>query len=113
MISTTTESGIIENAATKWTDKTFCIRVSAKHLMFASPVFKKSAFLEQGCVEITADSWDLEALLILLRIIHCQLYYVPKQMSFELLAKATVIADYYECHNALCFFFCLTRGFPI
>ena len=43
------------------------IQVSAKHLIFASSVFKKmlsgtwkesTAFLQKGSVEITAESWD-------------------------------------------------------
>jgi hypothetical protein len=55
------------------------IQVSAKHLMLASPVFKKaltgkwkegSTFVGTGSVEITTEGWDVEAFLILLRILH-------------------------------------------
>lgn len=56
------------------------IQVFAKHLMLASPVFKKaltgkwkegSTFVGTGSVEITTEGWDVEAFLILLRILHC------------------------------------------
>jgi hypothetical protein len=51
------------------------IQVSAKHLMLASPVFKKtltdkwkegSTFVGTGSVEITTESWDVEAFFMLL-----------------------------------------------
>ncbi|KAH3499037.1 hypothetical protein KXV55_008470, partial [Aspergillus fumigatus] len=57
----------------------FRVQVSAKHLVLASPVFKEIlkggwkeslTYLQTGSVEITADSWDIEAFLILLHIIH-------------------------------------------
>ncbi|KAJ5472054.1 hypothetical protein N7539_008623 [Penicillium diatomitis] len=69
------------------------IQVSAKHLMFASPFFKRLltggwkesvAYFQKGSVEITAESWDVEALMIML-------------------AKIAAIADYYECREALDF----------
>ncbi|EQL37997.1 hypothetical protein BDFG_01014 [Blastomyces dermatitidis ATCC 26199] len=89
------------------------IQVSAKHLTLASPVFKKTFtggwkesvnFLESCSVEITMDGWDLEALLILLRIIHCQHYIVPRKLGLELLAKVAVLSDYYDCQAAVKFF---------
>ncbi|OAT01315.1 uncharacterized protein BDCG_17032 [Blastomyces dermatitidis ER-3] len=89
------------------------IQVSAKHLTLASPVFKKTFtggwkesvnFLESCSVEITMDGWDLETLLILLRIIHCQHYIVPRKLGLELLAKVTVLSDYYDCQAAVKFF---------
>lgn len=92
------------------TRENYRIQVSAKHLIFASPMLKKMLtsgmregidFLKTGSVEITADSWDLEALLILLRIIHCQHHNVPRQLSLELLAKVAVLSDYYDCQAVL------------
>ncbi|PKX90722.1 uncharacterized protein P174DRAFT_506358 [Aspergillus novofumigatus IBT 16806] len=89
----------------------FRIQVSAKHLMLASSVFKKIltggwkesvAYLQKGSVEITADGWDIEALLILLRAIHSQHYHIPRKLTLEMLAKVTVLADYYECKEAMC-----------
>ncbi|KAJ6092676.1 hypothetical protein N7486_007965 [Penicillium sp. IBT 16267x] len=88
----------------------FRIQVSAKHLMFASPIFKKIltggwkesiTYLQKGSVEVTAESWDIEALLIVLRAIHGQYNLIPKKLTLEMLAKVAVIADYYECKNVL------------
>lgn len=88
------------------------IQVSAKHLMFASPVFKRLltggwkesiAYFQKGSVEITAEGWDVEALMILLRAIHGQYSHIPRKLTLEMLAKVAVIADYYECREALCF----------
>ncbi|GIK05968.1 hypothetical protein Aspvir_010085 [Aspergillus viridinutans] len=88
------------------------IQVSAKHLMLASPVFKRaltgkwkegSTFVGTGSVEITTESWDVEAFLILLRILHCQHHKLPKRVSLELAAKIAVLADYYECNDLVGF----------
>ncbi|PYI03341.1 hypothetical protein BO78DRAFT_409993 [Aspergillus sclerotiicarbonarius CBS 121057] len=106
----------IQSSAAKKEDDTnegIRIRVSAKHLILASPVFeraltgpwKESISLDQeGSTEITAENWDIEALLIFLRIIHCQFQFVPQEMSLELLAKFAVVADYYGCQAAVGFF---------
>ncbi|KAJ5805563.1 uncharacterized protein N7503_003165 [Penicillium pulvis] len=86
------------------------IKVSAKHLMFASPVFKKTLtggwkesmnYSQKGSTWVTADGWDIEAFMIVLRAIHGQHYLIAQKLSLEMLAKVTVIADYYECKNAL------------
>jgi hypothetical protein len=54
--------------------------------MFASPVFKRLltggwkesvTYLKQGSVQVTADDWDTEAILIVLRAIHGQYYALP------------------------------------
>ncbi|KAJ5135222.1 uncharacterized protein N7515_004500 [Penicillium bovifimosum] len=87
------------------------IQVSAKHLMFASPVFKRMLtggwkesilYAQKGSVEVTAESWDVEALLILLRAIHGQYHLVPRELTLEMLAKVAVITDYYGCKETLC-----------
>ncbi|KAE8309380.1 hypothetical protein BDV41DRAFT_580579 [Aspergillus transmontanensis] len=88
----------------------FRIQVSAKHLILASPVFKKIltggwkesvTYLKKGSVEITAESWDIEALLILLRAIHGQQYLVPRKLTLEMLAKVAVLVDYYDCKESV------------
>ncbi|KAL4995494.1 hypothetical protein BDV10DRAFT_174621 [Aspergillus recurvatus] len=87
----------------------FRIQVSAKHLILASPVFKKIlagwkesvTYRQKGSAEITVESWDLEAILILLRAIHGQNYRIPRKLTIELLAKVAVIADYYDCREAV------------
>ncbi|RHZ65380.1 hypothetical protein CDV55_106425 [Aspergillus turcosus] len=88
----------------------FRIQVSAKHLILASSFFKKLlkgawkeslTYLQKGSVEITADTWDIEALLILLRVVHGQYYHVPRKITLETLAKVAVLANYYDCREAL------------
>ncbi|KAF4210350.1 hypothetical protein CNMCM5878_004513 [Aspergillus fumigatiaffinis] len=88
----------------------FRVQVSAKHLVLASPVFKETlkggwkeslTYLQKGSVEITADSWDIEAFLILLHIIHGQYYQTPRKITLETLAQVAVLADYYDCREAL------------
>ncbi|KAF4772306.1 hypothetical protein PENNAL_c0190G01030 [Penicillium nalgiovense] len=104
------ESATEESAAEFGTLNHVRIQVSAKHLIFASSVFKKILtgswkesiiYLQKGSVEITTESWDTEAFLILLRAIHGQYYYLPRKLTLEMLAKVAVIADYYECKTAL------------
>ncbi|KAJ5512758.1 hypothetical protein N7463_002310 [Penicillium fimorum] len=104
------ESAVEESAAEFGTLNYVRIQVSAKHLMFASSVFRKIltgrwkgsiTYLQKGSVEITAESWDTEAFLILLRAIHAQYYYIPRKPTLAILAKVAVIADYYECKTAL------------
>ena len=103
-----TETGVDEQQEEVWPR----IQVSAKHLTLASPVFKNIltggwkesvTYLQQGSVEITAESWDIEALLILLRIIHCQYYHIPRKLTLEVLAKVAVVAEYYDCRETVRF----------
>ncbi|KAE8131575.1 hypothetical protein BDV38DRAFT_16337 [Aspergillus pseudotamarii] len=104
----------------------FRILVSASHLTFVSSVFKSAldgtwkegiTLRTAGSVNITADGWDLEAFLILLRICHCKHHQVPRTVSLELLAKITILVDYYQCFDVLQFFAdtwieCLEQDFP-
>ncbi|QGA21569.1 hypothetical protein EYB26_009280 [Talaromyces marneffei] len=91
----------------------FRIQVSAKHLTVASPVFKSiltgpwkesATYLQKGTVEILAEGWDIEAFLILLRVIHCQFNQVPRKLTLDMLAKVAIIVDYYQCKEAVRFF---------
>jgi hypothetical protein len=100
------ETGIAEQLD----ESCFRVQVSAKHLVLASPVFKETlkggwkeslTYLQKGSAEITVDSWDIEALLILLHIIHGQYYQTPRKITLETLAKVAVLADYYDCREAL------------
>ena len=90
----------------------FRIQVSAKHLMFASLVFKiilaggwkeSITYFQKGLVEVTAESWDIEVLMILLKAIYGQFYCIPQKLSLEILTKVAVIADYYNYKEALYF----------
>lgn len=86
------------------------IQVSAKHLTFASSFFKNTltgrwkeseTYQQQGSVEIIAEDWDSEALLIILRAMHCQYNLMPQKVTLEMLAKIATIADYYDCKDVL------------
>lgn len=93
-------------------NKEYTIQVSAKHLAFASPVFmrilasgwKEGNHLSERSVGIVDESWDIDALLILLNIIHCRHRSLPRKISLELLAKVSVLADYYKCVEAVEYF---------
>lgn len=103
-----------KNSETKdSTEKIFRIQASAKHLELVSPVFKKlltggwketAELQDKGRVEITIEDWDIEALLILLRIIHCRHDNIPRTVSLEVLAKIALLVDYYQCRESVKFF---------
>ncbi|KAE8137765.1 hypothetical protein BDV38DRAFT_271073 [Aspergillus pseudotamarii] len=94
-------------------EQSYRIQASAKHLIFASPVFKKALtgrwnegfqLFKTGVVQITTSGWDLDAYLILMNIIHSQLHELPRELSLDLLAKVAVLADYYECQTLVQYF---------
>ncbi|KAL3472861.1 hypothetical protein BJX99DRAFT_261927 [Aspergillus californicus] len=94
----------IEKPAEEASGKIFCIQVSAKHLTLASPVFKQNlngGWKEKGSVEIFAEGWDIDAFLVLLRVIHCQNSQLPQTLSLEMLANVAIIADHYKCKDAI------------
>ncbi|PVH91883.1 hypothetical protein DM02DRAFT_702549, partial [Periconia macrospinosa] len=84
--------------------------VSSRHLMLASPWFRRTltrdGFIEaskdpsDGRYHVLASDWDEEALLILLNIFHVRTRQVPTTVSLEMLAKVAVLVDYYELQNA-------------
>lgn len=47
--------------------------------------------------------WDIEAFLVVLHTIHVKHKDIPRTLTLEMLAKVTVIADYYECKESLYF----------
>ncbi|PVH96337.1 hypothetical protein DM02DRAFT_674890 [Periconia macrospinosa] len=84
--------------------------VSAQHLSLASARFKSMLFggnWKEGVPEIdglyyiSAEDWDTEALLILLNVLHHRNRQVPRSVSLEMLAKITVLIDYYDCAEAV------------
>ncbi|KAI9371076.1 hypothetical protein BJX61DRAFT_544045 [Aspergillus egyptiacus] len=88
-------------------------RVSAKHLIMASPYFKSmltggwresEEFRKSGTLDLSCEGWDAEALLILFRIFHGQTHDLPFRMSVERLARFTAVANYYNAHSATKFF---------
>ncbi|KAM5386670.1 hypothetical protein ACJZ2D_000633 [Fusarium nematophilum] len=87
--------------------ETFRMKVSSRHLILASPVFKEmlaGPFAEgaadgQGLYQIRASEWAPEALTILLDIIHGRHRRVPMALSLEMFAKVAIIVDYYQCQE--------------
>ncbi|KAF5010214.1 hypothetical protein FDECE_3626 [Fusarium decemcellulare] len=83
--------------------------VSKKHLALASPYFRKmfsGPFAEAnvgdgGHRQVRASDWDPEAFILLLNIIHGHHREVPKQIDLRMLAKLSIIVDYYECHESM------------
>lgn len=80
--------------------------------MAASSVFQKVltcilkesiTYLQKGSVEITAENWDREAFLILLRAIHGKYCNIPCKLTIGMLAKVALVADCCECKQALYF----------
>ncbi|KAL4821399.1 hypothetical protein BDW67DRAFT_180100 [Aspergillus spinulosporus] len=84
------------------------IQVSARHLALGSPVFDRMLhgnwkegreFKEKGSIVLVVDSWDVDAFLVVLYILHSQLLKLPRKVTIEQLAKIAVIADYYDCQS--------------
>jgi hypothetical protein len=86
-------------------------RVSSRHLILASPWFKRALTnegwaestrsVDDGLFHITVSDWDAEAFLILLNIIHLRNRQVPRTVTLETLAKIATLVDYYECGEAV------------
>lgn len=78
-------------------------QVSGKCIKSASPVLQQvMGALSNGEQEmILLSSFDSEALLILLNILHWRLDKVPRMVSLELLAKITIISGNLGCHGLL------------
>ncbi|KAL5411204.1 hypothetical protein PMIN04_010326 [Paraphaeosphaeria minitans] len=95
---------------TKSEDDDIHYLVSSRHLMLASPWFRRTLTREEyieaskdpsdGRYHIPASDWDEEALLILLNIFHVRTRRIPATVSLEMLAKIAVLVDYYELEDA-------------
>ena len=83
-------------------------RVSSRHLILASPVFKaaltggwKEADASNGELQISAEDWDTKAMTVVLNAIHGHYRRVPTMVTLEMLAKIAIIVDYYAVHEAM------------
>ncbi|GLA09226.1 hypothetical protein AnigIFM60653_011305 [Aspergillus niger] len=94
------------------TEAVVIFQASAKHLMAASSYFRSlltigmaesNTFQAEGRLSTTAECWDEDALLYVLRIIHCQHHELPDKVDLEMLGKVCVVADYYDVHDAVRF----------
>ncbi|KAJ0421383.1 hypothetical protein BJY00DRAFT_311995 [Aspergillus carlsbadensis] len=84
------------------------IRVSSKKLIGPSPFFRAAltggwketaAFQESRYMDVGAPDWDIDALLVVMRLLHNNPRKLPKRPSFELLTGVSIIADYYLCRD--------------
>lgn len=88
-------------------DSAVRFQVSSNHLKLASPVFR--AMLDgpwregtppnASCRSISTSNWSIDALLILLNIVHGHHREVQKYPNLETLCKLATIVDYYQCHE--------------
>lgn len=80
----------------------------SRHLSLASPIFQcmlKRQWKEgisggQPPRELLTSECDIEAVLVLLNIIHGRHRAVPKLVSLETLVRTAILVDYYQCHEA-------------
>jgi hypothetical protein len=91
-------------------DRRVRIRASSKHMKLASPVFrrmsagkwKESRNLAAGKrFEIQSECEDVDAMLILMNIIHGRGSKVPREVTLDKLVEVAVLVDYYECHEVV------------
>ncbi|KAF7169069.1 hypothetical protein CNMCM5623_001901 [Aspergillus felis] len=84
--------------------------VSSKHLKLACPVYRRmfsepwreARILAAGKrFEIQSEFEDIEAMLILMNIIHGRGSKVPREVTLDKLVEIAVLVDYYECHEAV------------
>ncbi|EGU78758.1 hypothetical protein FOXB_10731 [Fusarium oxysporum f. sp. conglutinans Fo5176] len=93
-------------------------RVSTKHLCIASPVFRKmiqgnfqeSQPKDKGLFEIRTSSWNTQALLVLLDIIHGHHRQVPRDLDLDTIAQIGFLVDYYDCLEIVEVFFDLWQA---
>ena len=105
--ATSTESSKTEE--TEEPTKSVTFRVSSRHLILASPVFKAQLTggwkegqpATNGEYQITAEGWEVDAMVIFLEALHCRYLKIPKTVTLELLAKIAAIVDYYATHEAM------------
>ncbi|KAF5720458.1 hypothetical protein FMUND_4280 [Fusarium mundagurra] len=88
------------------------IRVSSKHLTFASKVFSamlqgpwaeatSSLSSQQNPRQISTSAWDAKAFAIVLDAIHGRVQKIPRYINLVLLARIATIVDYYQCYESL------------
>ncbi|KAK3934812.1 hypothetical protein QBC46DRAFT_273059 [Diplogelasinospora grovesii] len=82
--------------------------VSSRHLILASPVLKAAltggwnesiARETDGPREISTEGWDVQAMIIIMNIVHHKWSQVPREVDLELLAKIAVVVDYYQTYE--------------
>lgn len=112
VVENTVEDSVIEPSPppVSTSEEVIHYNVSSRHLRLASPKFESQLSGENwkegvpdendGRYHIPAEDWDMEALLILLNVLHHRNRQVPRSVSLEMLAKIAVLIDYYDCAEA-------------
>ena len=86
------------------------IRVSSRHLTLASPYFSRMLqgpwkeaenVRTSGFVSVDEEDLDVDALVIVMNIVHGRTRSVPRKIDLETLAKIAVIVDKFECAEAV------------
>lgn len=84
--------------------------VSSRHLILASLVLKAAltggwkesvARETDGLLEISTEGWDVEAMAIIMSILHHKWSQVPQEVDLELLAKIAIVVDYYQIYEVV------------
>jgi hypothetical protein len=52
-------------------------------------------------MDVGAPDWDIDALLVVMRLLHNKPRKLPTKPSFGLLTGVSIIADYYQCRDAV------------
>ena len=90
--------------------QTVYLRVSSKHLILASAMFRKMLDSDQFSEGRTLHSNgnliiplpdDSEALIILMYIVHGMTNLVPRKVTLDTLTKLAILIDYYQLHVAV------------
>ncbi|EHK41438.1 hypothetical protein TRIATDRAFT_228199 [Trichoderma atroviride IMI 206040] len=84
-------------------------QLSSKHLTRTSGYFqglmannwKEASSSRDFAYSVTAEDWDEAALLMVMKIIHCQTSEIPQVIDSEMVAKIAVIVDYYQCRKVV------------
>lgn len=85
-------------------------RVSSKHLALTCPYFQSmfdkrwsegETLQSHGQVEVQTYDFDVEALLLLMKVLHCQTKDVPERVTTETITNIAVLVDFYGCHDAV------------
>ncbi|KAJ5591811.1 uncharacterized protein N7459_002180 [Penicillium hispanicum] len=88
-------------------------KVSAGSLSSASSYFKGrlgsswpegKELLEKGTVELEIPEFDVDAVFIILSIIHGRTREVPAAINLEEFYRLAVVTDYFQCPEAIAFF---------
>ncbi|KAK7961783.1 uncharacterized protein PG986_002608 [Apiospora aurea] len=87
-------------------ERTVRFRLSSKHLEMASTFFKdilthRDPEEEGNVITIETTSWDTDAMLVLMNIIHGRHRNVPRRLDLEKIAQIAVIVDYFRYHEVV------------